>query len=830
MRRGDRPNGVARRRATSRGRVAACSLLAILVLGGPGARQVDAQADDPPAAPPIPDADAPTTTLTPELIRERIAALKALETVSDDQAAQLAALEAAIGFLSRLETATANTEASNQTVATAPERLAQVKVKLAEPDTLNEAPLPETLEAVEAELQALRPTLEQAQRRVAELEERRTTRQNRRQAMPTELAAITKRLEALSVPTAETAVEASIELLTARRTATNAERSYLRQQQLALEAELKSYEATTELLREQIRLANRTVTTTGRRITALEDVRNRLQRASARKEVEKAEQALSETAEAQQDPLLIEAAETIKSLAQERVRITEQQDRQDHRKVEVRQLLERWTVEFESMQRQVEAFGTDQGVGQRLRSQRVRLPDLQTYRLLQQSTRNALIDAERRRAELETLQRDLEFPEREAEQRLAADSTTRSRPEAERLEAELTELYQRQYEQITELLGAYDTYIAQTAMPLETRVRELIFLTEDYARFIDERVLWIRSAAVVHWSDFADSGRIFIRMFSPEAWTSYWRPIIRGIWSPEVMLAAIAALLLLLLRYRLRRRVRTLGQRMRSIRTATIGTTMQALAMTVLLALPLPMLLLALSLSAHEVSRESAALAALPLDAVPAALASGFLRAGGLLFLLLLLWHLCLPEGLGERHFGWKPGTMNLIRRHLRWFIPLIVTLAFLTTTLFFVGDAIARDALGRQLFILQSVLTAVFLYKVLNPKTGVLHDFVRRSSGGWVERLSTIWFPLLYLFPIGLAVAAMAGFYFTAMQLDVRLTDTINALLIIGLLYELLRTWLVIVQRRRGYEHAKQKRSAILSAMRASTGTAPPATAGGEE
>lgn len=137
----------------------------------------------------------------------------------------------------------------------------------------------------------------------------------------------------------------------------------------------------------------------------------------------------------------------------------------------------------------------------------------------------------------------------------------------------------------------------------------------------------------------------------------------------------------------------------------------------------------------------------------------------------------------------------------------LSLPIAFLTTTLYYNDTDHKVDLVERICFVLGTVVLTVFLRRILRPDTGVLSEYLARNRGGWLDRLTTVWYWGGVLSPLVLAGMAASGFYYTAYQLAWRLFATILFVVAVQMLRALLQRLLIVQRRQIKLEQLRQRR-----------------------
>lgn len=322
--------------------------------------------------------------------------------------------------------------------------------------------------------------------------------------------------------------------------------------------------------------------------------------------------------------------------------------------------------------------------------------------------------------------------------------------------------------------------------------------------------MWLPSAAPIHrlrfpaeWSTIPQTARALSGALIPEIRRHAARYI----------LAVLAFGLLLAARPALRSELRAAGERVARPYTDSYKLTLLSLPYTVLLAVPWPGLLWVLGWAVSGASEFTEGTA----YEVALARGVGLRTAAAFLLLILLAWNVCREGGLGERHFRWDADALRMVRRNLTWFTPvlLLMTVVVASTEARY-PESPWRDSVGRLAFIVGMLAMAALAHRLVQPNIGVFAKWFSRHRDGWASRLRYVWYIVLLMTPLVLALAAAVGYQYTAVQLAIRLIYTVGLLLALLLSHALLTRAVLVAQRRIAIEQAKEKRAAQAEAKTA--------------
>ena len=332
----------------------------------------------------------------------------------------------------------------------------------------------------------------------------------------------------------------------------------------------------------------------------------------------------------------------------------------------------------------------------------------------------------------------------------------------------------------------------QAALDVE---RELALAAGALVARLDEELLWIGSAPPVGPAWAADVAGGVRWGIDPRAWFGVGRVALRRLAEVPVASALVTLVAggLLLVQFRLRRRLDALASRVGRYSTDSFVLTLRALLVTLLLALPIPLALLG-----------GGGLLSTAAGTFPAAVGQGLMAAGAVWLLLGFFRLLCRDDGLADAHFGWDAHARRTLAGNLRWLLAVEVPAAFVVAMTDAGGDEAYRQGLGRLAFMVGSAGLAVFVARVFRPGGGAFSRLLDRD--GWAWRLRRAWYAALVALPTALTLAAAAGYYYTATEVQGRFFTTGVVVLLGVVVYSLLTRWLLVARRRLAVRQARQR------------------------
>ena len=759
----------------------------------------------------------------PDAVRQAIDRLAAAEDLDDStrQAATAAYNEALTLLQNRLDRAAeaAKFESAQQA---APDRLAALRSQLQQED-------PATRPAVrpeETSLQELQDRLEKVEAELAEqrdnlegLKSEPGRRSQRRLEIPTRLAELRQQLrevqDALAAPPA---ADVAAELRAARRTRAHAREAALKAEIEALEAELAAYAAEREVLTAGQDLAARRVAHLRDTRQALADAIEKLKAAEAQRVIQEARQARQRAAESH--TAVARLAQRNEQLARQSPELIARIADVVDRKEQVTERLGDLKTDFSSLKEKEKVVGDTATFGLLLRKQRSELPDVHAYRERASVRRRRIAEAQLALLELQDRREELGDIQNAVDEHLAAADPPVPAREWDALAEEAEKLLTDRRELLDTLIEDYNRHFNHL-VELDVAAQELVALTDTEAEYIDERVLWIRSAGVLSPADTVTAGTALHWLLAPETYAllagAVWQDLRASpaLWA----VATIIVVGILGFRWRTARQLAELAE----VTTASYHVPLLAIGLTVLLAIPIPAALWFLAWRFSAAPEE-----ALQLRSV----SWGLFSAGGSVLTIALLLAMTRTHGLAGAHFAWRPATLRAARR---WLWPLLVIVsiaAFCVGAMQAQNEEAWRNALGRLALIVALAAVTVALFRLMRPDGPLFAQAALASGSDRLWRMRHLLWILAWAAPLTLLVLAVAGFYYTALHLTGGAVETLWLLVGYFLVQGMVSRWIDLAQRklamRRMRQHAEQQRAAAEQAPAGAT-PSPATPAGGE-
>jgi len=738
-----------------------------------------AQAEDPVATP-----DAGTSQVSAATVEARLKEVDASAELDETTKGALnSLLTKTLGNLQAVRSNDAAADAYQLALQQAPEEAERIRVKLdkAQADD-TEATIKSTedspFEEIEQELLQEKANLAAVKEKLADLEDQLAKQADRPNVVRKRLVEVKAQRTELDAALNISPPAKELPWLTeARRWSQQTQIAALRSEGRMLDQELLSQPVRVKLLEARRDEAMRSVSRITTRVHKLEALANL-------KGKEEAEQAEAEAMAAVYDaagkhPLIQELAaenatltQTLKTMT---VDLREASSGDDDVLKEAKAIESNFRVAREKLQ----IAGMSDVLGEVLRKQRTRLPDLRKLKKLA-----AAYERENARIALQQIQHDEEFKRlRDVEEYVDALVADLPPEEVSGIRADLVDIAKIRRTLLDKVISLENSYI-RALNELDDAYRQQYQSAQAFDAFLAEKLLWIRSAPWPSLNDLYLVPEQVGGLLSPHEWFAVSEILLKSaVYSPQFLLMLTLLAYLVWKMRRFRALIRVMGQQVGKPSRDRFAFTLKALGLTLLLAAPWSLLLYALGWELGN-SQESTDFS----QAVSIAL----LWVAPALFYVQSFSVLCIPGGVAERHFLWPEKVLQKLRRELNFLKVTFLPVAFLTVLVIY-SQGGAGGALGigleRLALMTTLVLLAIFFYRV----SGVALKHLSDSA----PRVRQLYVVLTVLVPLVLAGLALLGYFYTAGKLTTSLIATLWFVFGLVVLHQIAVRWLLLAQRR---------------------------------
>ncbi len=676
----------------------------------------------------------------------------------------------------------------------APERLAAIKSQLeqmpAEPN-ISEDYSGWSLAQIEQLFAQTKAELESARKNAADRELDAKSRTERRAEIPQvtiqakeELDKVRKELGVIP------ALSESSELKEAKRIGLLCTEKALQRKIDSYAEETASYDARGDLLAARRSLAARQTSYYEKLLKLWQEVLDKKRTSEAERAAEDAREA--SVAAAQAHP-------AIRQLAEENARLAELRTgpqglvsvitaRATYQKQIDKQLVV-IASEFESVKGKVKAAGLTDVIGVIMLAKRNDIPDVREYQKNIRNRRSEIAKVRFEWIEYDEQYSELEDIKKSVDSILKDLEPSISQTDREEIEPELQKLLETRRELLKALVDEYEIYLS-TLADLDSKERLLVATASEYANYIDENILWVKSTRSFGVSDIPRAMESLGWLVSPQNWYRVFQ-VFRKDLKDHLHIYIIAVLMLALFfitKMKLREQMKGISGAAHRNYEGQFTRTVKVFVITLVFSAFPPAVLYFLGWRLAQPYYESEFVSSI---------SAGLLATALIYFVLRFLKLFSLPQGLAVEHLGMAKTSMSFLRKHISWFTACIVPLTLVLTTIMVQTTGAWQESMGRILFIAELVVLSIFFAIILRPEGQLMKGLLRQNQANWLGHLRFIWFPLSVLFPLALALVAAIGYYYTARQLAVCMQATILLIVAAIIFFSLVMHWLILIQHK---------------------------------
>ncbi len=716
------------------------------------------------------------------------AKIKEVEATTEiDETLQITLVESYRRSQSHLEAASANAEAADSFARQLEESpahtaeirafLESVKDKPEAADTLNtDMPKAET----EALLVREKANLAAVQAKLGITEEQLKTEKNRPTEARERLTSASTRINSIATALRTSAPEQEDPRLSeASQWSLESENLALQEEVKMLNQELLSREVRITLLKAERDRSSRSAGRIGSTIAALELINNEQRQQEADIAKAKAEAAKIETSG--KHPLLQQLAEENDIISNQLQQVTAELEQVKADQSQANLAIKGLREEFKNTQLKLDIAGLSQALGQVLHEQRRLLPEVNSYQAATKQRERLIAGAGLKllnQQEQRVRFRDSDGYAKELGAGLDLLIFTDIYPD-------LMGLFEQQAQLLDTSIRLEEDYIRALG-ELEFVQRKLVSLIINFREYLDQRLLWIRTASTPSLDTLTVIPQELKKFFINTGWIYSWEVLVSGLATSLSYVAGIFTVGLLLWRNKwLKARVDAINSTVATNKNTNISQTLKALAYVILRAAPWPLLFLVISFRLEQQSEG---------HLLTRALSDACRWAAIPLFYLTAFRMICRPQGLAAVHFHWPEPLVFEMNKALRQLALILIPVGFIAVLLLLYPPIGMSGTLGRVGLITLMASVTVFFLRLFGPKSSILPHLNPDSK---LVRRQYLWFLLALIVPSLIFYLAFVGYAYTAGFLLGRLINSFLMVLVVTVLHQIFMRWLGLVQNK---------------------------------
>lgn len=721
-----------------------------------------------------------------EQIRQELKQAEANKGMAN-QAEIVQALQGALSWLADAKESDIRAQQYQKAIDDFPKLTRELRQQLAQegdkplpvPNNMSTSELEQQVLQISSQLLELSRLSQQEQDRAREISESLNQLPQQQSEARRILTEISSRLQAQNGPTTP-AAQAQLALLQAEAVARKAKVNELELSQL-------SANNRQELSRLRAELYKKRQERVDTQLQALRNTLNNQRQQAAEQALERTELLAEQGGDlpasiTQQLQINRELSQALNQQAQRIDLISSQQRQAVSQTQQVRQALS-------TIREQAQWLGVSTALGEALRAQVSRLPDVPKSQQLDRDMAQLRVQRLQYEDMLEKLQQQ--------NVKLTQDDGTPLTTEQQRI---LDAQWRTQRELLNSLLSGYDTQILELTK-LKVANSQLVDALSEVREATHRYLFWVADVSPISLSYPVNVAHDLTRLLSLDTLAQLSGAFVM-MTNQDTLLPIIGALLFVGFSISSRRHYHAFLERASSrvgkVTQDHFSLTLRTVFWSILVALPLPVLWAAVGYGLQNAWSYPMAIA----------IGNAVTATVPVLWVFMISASFAHPHGLFITHFRWSPTQVGRAMRFYRMSVWLIIPLMMALITFENYNDREFAGTLGRLCFILLCIALSLVTNSL--KRAGIPLYLDKKGSGENIVNVA-LW-GLLLSAPLIAALASALGYLTTSQALLARLETSVAIWFFLLVVYHIIRRWMLIQRRRIAFDRAKQRRADILA------------------
>nr|WP_217277137.1 miniconductance mechanosensitive channel MscM [Photorhabdus heterorhabditis] len=442
-----------------------------------------------------------------------------------------------------------------------------------------------------------------------------------------------------------------------------------------------------------------------------------------------------------------------------------------------------------TIREQAQWLGGSTTLGEALRTQLARLPDMSKPQQLDRNIIKFRVD----RLKYEDM---LERSQKEAKP--APGNNTALTIEQERI---YDSLIRTRKELLNSLLSGYDSEILELTK-LKVATNQLNDALTEVKEATHRYLFWVADVNPVSLDYPISVVHDLTRLLSLDTFSQLSGALIVMLTTQDTLLYLLGTLFLVIFSVSSLRHYHAFlersSNRIGKVTYDHFSLTLRTVFWSIIVALPLPMLWSAVGYGLQSAWQYPMA----------TAIGYGVSATTPVLWIFILSATFAHPNGLFIAHFRWPEERVKRALRFYQLSIFVIVPLVMALITFEHYSDREFSSTLGRLCFLVLCVSLSLITNSLKRAKVPLYLD--KNGSGENVINTALWW--ILLSAPIIAALASILGYFNTSQALLGRLETSVAIWFFLLVIYYIIRRWMLIQRRKIAFERAKQRRAEILA------------------
>ncbi len=443
-----------------------------------------------------------------------------------------------------------------------------------------------------------------------------------------------------------------------------------------------------------------------------------------------------------------------------------------------------------TIREQAQWLGVSTALGETLRAQVARLPDVPKSQQLDRDMAQLRVQ----RLQYEDMLGNLQQKNINIKQN---DGSPLTAGQQRILDAQ----WRTQRELLNSLLSGYDTQILELTK-LKVANNQLVDALSEVREATHRYLFWVADVSPISLSYPINVAHDLTRLLSLDTLAQLSGAFVMMITNQETVLPIIGALLFVGFSISSRRHYHAFLERANGqigkVTQDHFSLTLRTVFSSILMALPLPVLWAALGFGLQNAWSYPMAIA----------IGNAVTATVPVLWVFMISASFAHPHGLFIAHFRWSPTQVARAMRFYRMSVWLIIPLMMALITFDNYNDREFAGTLGRLCFILLCIALSLVTNSL--KRAGIPLYLDKKGSGENIVNVA-LW-GLLLSAPLIAAMASALGYLTTSQALLARLETSVAIWFFLLVVYHIIRRWMLIQRRRIAFDRARQRRADILA------------------
>lgn len=462
--------------------------------------------------------------------------------------------------------------------------------------------------------------------------------------------------------------------------------------------------------------------------------------------------------------------------------------------------------EFAKARHRVDVAERSSIVGTMLRTQKAKLPSEYDYRRKLHQYEAELTDTQFKILEYEEQRRALNDLEGNINDILLESAPNVNEEQKKSLTKLLKDLFESKRSTIETYLDDLDLY-SEKLVEVQSEIQQLITATTEFRTYINERILWAKSGSMIHHSDITHIIATTIWLVSLDNLDGLRIALVKDS-QANALLYAFTAFSILLLITQFRRMNRYFSDEAEQAQKGScvsLKPTVKVLILTPVYPLAIPAIFMFIGWRLN---------ATLDTTEYVRSVGMGLFTVGLFWWIIGTICTILAPTGIGPSHFDWAKQPSLHIAKLLWRVMPILLVLLFFIMVVQSQQNIEWQETFGRIFYVAHTSVLLFIANRLLKQRGGPIFDLIDMRRGKGHLTMRRYWHFIVVFGILALIALALAGYFYSALQVTLAIEETLVAILLAIIMAELIMRWAMLARRKGAIAQRKMRLSESGSAI----------------